>query len=187
MAVSAAMQKPRLRITSVNCSARPMLCWKRSRELRFPGISSISKESGTPKSRYAFTFSARSGVRVHAAKRLFHVEVREAHLRLRQPASGGTSEGMLRSKRRSQAAEALKQKLAERGLKGKVRANQSGCLDQCEHGPTSWSTPTPSGTDTSQPPTWTKLSNVTSLRGQPVKRLMLADSCLNTATCEHRK
>ena len=29
----------------------------------------------------------------------------------------------------------FKQKLAERGLKGKVRANQSGCLDQCEHGP----------------------------------------------------
>jgi (2Fe-2S) ferredoxin len=29
----------------------------------------------------------------------------------------------------------FKQKPAERGLKGKVRANQSGCLDQCEHGP----------------------------------------------------
>src|SRR5579863_7919535 len=29
----------------------------------------------------------------------------------------------------------FKQKLAERGLKGIVRANQSGCLDQCEHGP----------------------------------------------------
>jgi len=29
----------------------------------------------------------------------------------------------------------FKQKLAERGLKGKVRANQAGCLDQCEHGP----------------------------------------------------
>ena len=30
---------------------------------------------------------------------------------------------------------AFKQKLAERGLKGKIRANQAGCLDQCEHGP----------------------------------------------------
>ena len=29
----------------------------------------------------------------------------------------------------------FKQKLKERGLKGRVRANQSGCLDQCEHGP----------------------------------------------------
>ena len=30
----------------------------------------------------------------------------------------------------------FKQKLAARGLKGRIRANQSGCLDQCEHGPT---------------------------------------------------
>src|SRR3954464_10151236 len=29
----------------------------------------------------------------------------------------------------------LKAKLAQRGLKGRVRANKSGCLDQCEHGP----------------------------------------------------
>src|SRR6185437_3095585 len=29
----------------------------------------------------------------------------------------------------------FKQKLAELGLKGTVRANQAGCLDQCEHGP----------------------------------------------------
>src|ERR1700690_1911005 len=29
----------------------------------------------------------------------------------------------------------FKVKLAERGLKGRVRANQAGCLDQCEHGP----------------------------------------------------
>ena len=28
----------------------------------------------------------------------------------------------------------FKQKLAERGLKGKVRANQSGCLDHCDRG-----------------------------------------------------
>src|SRR5262249_62242875 len=30
---------------------------------------------------------------------------------------------------------AFKIKLAQRGLKGTVRANKSGCLDQCEHGP----------------------------------------------------
>ena len=38
------------------------------------------------------------------------------------------------------AAEALhkafKQAVAERGLQRRVRANRSGCLDQCEHGPT---------------------------------------------------
>src|SRR5437868_1464119 len=29
----------------------------------------------------------------------------------------------------------FKEKLKARGLKGTVRANKSGCLDQCEHGP----------------------------------------------------
>ena len=31
---------------------------------------------------------------------------------------------------------AFKKALAERGLQRRVRANKSGCLDQCEHGPT---------------------------------------------------
>lgn len=31
---------------------------------------------------------------------------------------------------------AFKKALAERGLNRRVRANKSGCLDQCEHGPT---------------------------------------------------
>ena len=31
---------------------------------------------------------------------------------------------------------AFKQTIAERGLQRRVRANRSGCLDQCEHGPT---------------------------------------------------
>jgi (2Fe-2S) ferredoxin len=32
--------------------------------------------------------------------------------------------------------EALKAEIARRGLKGLVRANASGCLDACAHGPT---------------------------------------------------
>ena len=31
---------------------------------------------------------------------------------------------------------AFKQAIAERGLRRRIRANRSGCLDQCEHGPT---------------------------------------------------
>jgi (2Fe-2S) ferredoxin len=30
----------------------------------------------------------------------------------------------------------FKQELAKRGLKGRVRANAAGCLDQCAYGPT---------------------------------------------------
>jgi len=32
--------------------------------------------------------------------------------------------------------EKFKEEIKKRGLKGKVRANASGCLDHCEHGPT---------------------------------------------------
>jgi (2Fe-2S) ferredoxin len=81
----------------------------------------------------------------------------------------------------------FKQKLAERGLKGKVRANQSGCLDQCEHGPNIVVYPdavwyghvTESDLD--------EIIESHIIGGKPVLRLLLADDCLNTATCEHRK
>ncbi len=35
-----------------------------------------------------------------------------------------------------QVRDAFKRELASRGLKGLVRANNAGCLDQCEHGVT---------------------------------------------------
>ena len=80
----------------------------------------------------------------------------------------------------------FKQKLAERGLKGRVRANQSGCLDQCEHGPTVVVYPEA---------VWYGFVNaddveeiVTShiVSGRPVERLQLAESCINTTGCPHK-
>ncbi len=80
----------------------------------------------------------------------------------------------------------FKQKLAERGLKGRVRANQSGCLDQCEHGPNLVVYPEA---------VWyggVTLADVDEIieshivGGKPVERLRLRDECLNTASCEHR-
>ena len=81
----------------------------------------------------------------------------------------------------------FKQKLAERGLKGRVRANQSGCLDQCEHGPNIVVYPeavwyggvTLSDVD--------EIIETHILGGRPVERLRLKDECLNTAVCEHRE
>jgi (2Fe-2S) ferredoxin len=81
----------------------------------------------------------------------------------------------------------FKQKFAELGLKGKVRANQAGCLDQCEHGPNVVIYPEA---------VWyggVTLADVDEiveshvLGGQPVQRLLLKDECLNTTTCEHRQ
>jgi (2Fe-2S) ferredoxin len=80
----------------------------------------------------------------------------------------------------------FKQKLTERGLKGRVRANQSGCLDQCEHGPNLVVYPEA---------VWyggVTLADVDEIveshivGGHPVERLMLKDECLNTASCEHK-
>jgi len=80
----------------------------------------------------------------------------------------------------------FKQKLAERGLKGRVRANQSGCLDQCEHGPNLVVYPDA---------VWyggVTLADVDEIvdshivGGRPVERLLIKDECLNTRNCEHR-
>lgn len=79
----------------------------------------------------------------------------------------------------------FKQKLAERGLKGRVRANQSGCLDQCEHGPNVVVYPEAVwyGGVTSADVDEIVESHI--VRGRPVERLRLKEECLNTH-CEHR-
>jgi (2Fe-2S) ferredoxin len=42
--------------------------------------------------------------------------------------------GSCAAKGSEQVRERFKKELAERGLKGRMRANAAGCLDQCEHG-----------------------------------------------------
>ena len=81
----------------------------------------------------------------------------------------------------------FKQKLAERGLKGKVRANQSGCLDQCAHGPNIVVYPDAVWYGHVTEADVEEIIESHILSGKPVERLRLADSCLNTPTCEHRK
>jgi (2Fe-2S) ferredoxin len=80
----------------------------------------------------------------------------------------------------------FKQKLAERGLKGRVRANQSGCLDQCEHGPNIVIYPDAIWYGHVTEADVDEIIQSHIVEGKPVERLVLADSCLNTATCEHR-
>jgi (2Fe-2S) ferredoxin len=47
----------------------------------------------------------------------------------------GDPKGCCASKGSDEIRAAFKEGIAERGLKGKVRANQAGCLDTCEMGP----------------------------------------------------
>jgi (2Fe-2S) ferredoxin len=80
----------------------------------------------------------------------------------------------------------FKQKFSDRGVKGRVRANQSGCLDQCEHGPTVVVYPEAVWYGRVTLDDVEEIIDQHIVGGKPVERLQLADSCLNTATCEHR-
>lgn len=81
----------------------------------------------------------------------------------------------------------FKQKLNQLGLKHRVRANKSGCLDQCEHGPNVVVYPdavwycrvTANDVD--------EIIESHILGGKPVARLLLPDECLNNPTCPHRR
>ena len=82
--------------------------------------------------------------------------------------------------------ERLKTLVAQQGLKGRVRVNSAGCLDQCEHGPTV--VVYPEGV-------WYGFVTVADVDevvsshlvgGRPVERLRIAPSCLNSPACPHR-
>jgi (2Fe-2S) ferredoxin len=81
---------------------------------------------------------------------------------------------------------AFKTALAERGLNRRVRANKSGCLDQCEHGPTVVVYPDMIWYGGVTEADIAEIIDCHILRGEPVARLRLADECINTATCAHK-
>jgi (2Fe-2S) ferredoxin len=98
----------------------------------------------------------------------------------------GHPRGCCDPEQKAELQKAFKKSLADRGLKGRVRANQSGCLDQCEHGPNL--VVYPEGV-------WyghVTLGDVEEIveshivGGKPVERLRLAEECINTASCEHK-
>ena len=81
---------------------------------------------------------------------------------------------------------AFKEALRARGLKGRVRANKAGCLDQCEHGPNVVVYPEQ---------VWyggVCLEDVDEIveshivQGRPAERLRIADECINNRECPHR-
>jgi (2Fe-2S) ferredoxin len=81
---------------------------------------------------------------------------------------------------------AFKDAIQEAGLKGKVRANEAGCLDQCEHGPTVVVYPDAVWYGFVEVTDVEEIVNEHLLHGRPVERLRLADTCLNTERCPHK-
>jgi (2Fe-2S) ferredoxin len=90
-----------------------------------------------------------------------------------------TGEGVLQK--------AFKQKLAENGIRGDVvRANKSGCLEQCEHGPTVVVYPEAVWYGGVTPADVDEIVSSHIVGNKPVERLMLAEACINAATCPHK-
>jgi len=73
----------------------------------------------------------------------------------------------------------FKTKLAQRGLKTLVRANKSGCLDQCELGPTVVVYPEAVWYGHVSPADVDEIIESHIIGNQPVQRLVLADSQVN--------
>jgi (2Fe-2S) ferredoxin len=80
----------------------------------------------------------------------------------------------------------LQQRVKATGLGGRVRINKSGCLDQCEHGPTVVVYPEAVWYGNVQPMDAAEIVAEHLVAGRPVERLRLADECLNTKNCPHR-
>jgi len=81
----------------------------------------------------------------------------------------------------------FKKKLADHGIRGDVvRANKSGCLEQCEHGPTVVVYPDAVWYGGVTEGDVDEIIESHIVRGKPVERLVLADSCINAVTCPHK-
>ena len=81
---------------------------------------------------------------------------------------------------------AFKEAIKEAGLKGKVRVNETSCLDQCEHGPTVVVYPEAVWYGNVQASDAAEIVEEHLIGGRPVERLRIADGCLNTKSCPHR-
>lgn len=76
--------------------------------------------------------------------------------------------------------EAFKAEIARRGLKPLVRANQAGCLDQCELGPTVVIYPQAIWYGGVQPADVTRIVEETVVGGRVIEELRIPTTQLNT-------
>ena len=99
----------------------------------------------------------------------------------------GSARGCCAERAKGDLQKLFKTAIADRGLKGSVRANKSGCLDQCEHGPTVVVYPEAVWYGKVQPEDVAEIVESHIVNNTPVARLMLKDECINTALCEHKQ
>ena len=85
-----------------------------------------------------------------------------------------------------QVLEALRREVAARGLVDTVQVTACGSLGLCEHGPNLVVYPDAVWYGAVTPADVDEIIESHIIGGKPVERLVLADSCLNTANCEHK-
>ena len=83
--------------------------------------------------------------------------------------------------------DALKKALKKAGLGPFVRANHSGCLEQCEHGPTLVIYPQGIWYGGARPEDASRIVERTIIGGEVIEDLLIADECLNNPGCPHRR
>ena len=83
--------------------------------------------------------------------------------------------------------EAFKTELKKAGLGPLARANQAGCLDQCEHGPNVVIYPQGVWYGHVTVEDVPRIVQKTLVGGEILNDLLIPDSCLNNPKCPHRQ
>jgi (2Fe-2S) ferredoxin len=83
--------------------------------------------------------------------------------------------------------EEFRKQIAQHGLRGTVRPNLAGCLDQCEHGPVVVVYPEQVWYGGVTPADVAEIVEKHLKGGVPVARLRIADDCVNNPQCPHRR
>ena len=79
----------------------------------------------------------------------------------------------------------MKAEIKRRNLKPLVRANKSGCLEQCEHGPTVCIYPQGIFYGHVTIADVPRIIEETVVNGRILDDLLIAEECLNNPNCEH--
>lgn len=82
--------------------------------------------------------------------------------------------------------ETLKQRVADKGLKRRIRINTAGCLDQCEHGVTVVVYPEAVWYGFVTMDDVAEILDSHLIGDKPVQRLILPPACINTDRCPHK-
>ncbi|MFO0972439.1 MAG: (2Fe-2S) ferredoxin domain-containing protein [Phycisphaerae bacterium] len=98
----------------------------------------------------------------------------------------GSPRGCCSAKDAGRVRELLKSEIERRGLKRRIRINQAGCLDQCEHGVTVVVYPEAVWYGFVRAADVPDIVEQHLLAGTPVARLRLPEGCINTDACPHR-